>query len=381
MKINRSVCFISAVGLLASALAFTKAFAGSPFYLTVEKSFSSSEKPEVRLDYADSSKPLSVRVLRPKSLERFLDGQLHISRSYEQPVSELNPGHYFVKGLNKVESPLKSFREMLDGDFRKSFHDTSFNKAIRDTAKGDLASTPEEVIQRPPAELTVVRELFVDLQFGGASANDLGWWLAGNTWEEDRYKIRKITLDPLPDGVYLIQAVQGKTEAQCLMQVSSLAVQVKQEIGRRYAGDKIRISAMRGTERIERDVELVDRLEPYQHPFLGILPMRPSSPEGKGPAAGVKVRYVYPGGPAAKAGVQPGDLLVSAGGGPVGDLAQLRSRLIELQPGDALLIAGKGHETYQIIGDKTLPFDDRAMAEAMLRRGHEAKRDSKDNGR
>jgi len=36
-------------------------------------------------------------------------------------------------------------------------------------------------------------------------------------------------------------------------------------------------------------------------------------------------------------------------------------------PGDALLIAGKGHETYQIIGSKTLPFDDREAARAALR--------------
>ncbi len=29
-----------------------------------------------------------------------------------------------------------------------------------------------------------------------------------------------------------------------------------------------------------------------------------------------------------------------------------------LQPGDTLLIAGKGHETGQIVGEDVLPFDD-----------------------
>lgn len=43
----------------------------------------------------------------------------------------------------------------------------------------------------------------------------------------------------------------------------------------------------------------------------------------------------------------------------VGDRAEAILRAVDaLQPGDALLIAGKGHETGQIIGDDVLPFDD-----------------------
>ena len=42
-----------------------------------------------------------------------------------------------------------------------------------------------------------------------------------------------------------------------------------------------------------------------------------------------------------------------------------RSR--RLQPGDVLLIAGKGHESGQIIGDRTLPFSDHDEVEAALR--------------
>ncbi|MFN0207229.1 MAG: UDP-N-acetylmuramoyl-L-alanyl-D-glutamate--2,6-diaminopimelate ligase [Planctomycetota bacterium] len=36
------------------------------------------------------------------------------------------------------------------------------------------------------------------------------------------------------------------------------------------------------------------------------------------------------------------------------------------RPGDVMLIAGKGHETYQIIGDETYPFDDRKVAKESL---------------
>jgi UDP-N-acetylmuramoyl-L-alanyl-D-glutamate--2,6-diaminopimelate ligase len=39
-----------------------------------------------------------------------------------------------------------------------------------------------------------------------------------------------------------------------------------------------------------------------------------------------------------------------------------------LQPGDCLLLAGKGHETYQIVGEQRLPFDEREIVHASLAR-------------
>ncbi len=80
MRISRSVWSLLAVGLCLLGGAWSLAHAGSPFYLTVEKSFANSEKPLVRLDYTVTEKPMLLRVIRPKNLERFLDGQFQISR-------------------------------------------------------------------------------------------------------------------------------------------------------------------------------------------------------------------------------------------------------------------------------------------------------------
>lgn len=44
----------------------------------------------------------------------------------------------------------------------------------------------------------------------------------------------------------------------------------------------------------------------------------------------------------------------------------IRRALHAARPGDTVLIAGKGHEPYQIIGDTTFPFDDRVVARELL---------------
>jgi len=46
--------------------------------------------------------------------------------------------------------------------------------------------------------------------------------------------------------------------------------------------------------------------------------------------------------------------------------AAIREALTHAQAGDMVLIAGKGHETYQILKDKTIPFDDREIAREIL---------------
>jgi len=50
-----------------------------------------------------------------------------------------------------------------------------------------------------------------------------------------------------------------------------------------------------------------------------------------------------------------------------------RERAIEIaldqaRPGDIVLLAGKGHETSQVLRDRSIEFDDREVARRMLRR-------------
>jgi UDP-N-acetylmuramoyl-L-alanyl-D-glutamate--2,6-diaminopimelate ligase len=52
----------------------------------------------------------------------------------------------------------------------------------------------------------------------------------------------------------------------------------------------------------------------------------------------------------------------------------LAMALDEARPGDIVLLAGKGHETYQVLRDGTVDFDDREKARAILRRKGYSKR-------
>ena len=44
----------------------------------------------------------------------------------------------------------------------------------------------------------------------------------------------------------------------------------------------------------------------------------------------------------------------------------IRTAILQAKPGDGVLIAGKGHEDYQILGTEKIHFDDREQARAAL---------------
>jgi UDP-N-acetylmuramoyl-L-alanyl-D-glutamate--2,6-diaminopimelate ligase len=51
----------------------------------------------------------------------------------------------------------------------------------------------------------------------------------------------------------------------------------------------------------------------------------------------------------------------------IGDRATaIRTAILQAQPGDGVLLAGKGHEDYQILGTEKIHFDDREHAREAL---------------
>jgi serine protease Do len=146
----------------------------------------------------------------------------------------------------------------------------------------------------------------------------------------------------------------------------TFAAGVKQALGRCYAGDTIRMVVVRDKKRIEHRLTLVAKLPPYEYPMLGILPMRELGGEAtstadtktetkakaetkaKDPPAGVTVRWVYPEGPAAKAGIKPGDVLVSLADKPIEGAEQLRRQIVNFLPGEEVqLDARRGGKTHK----------------------------------
>jgi UDP-N-acetylmuramoyl-L-alanyl-D-glutamate--2,6-diaminopimelate ligase len=68
------------------------------------------------------------------------------------------------------------------------------------------------------------------------------------------------------------------------------------------------------------------------------------------------------------AAIRAAILNAAPGASEIGDRREaIRSAVASLQSGDVLLVAGKGHESGQIVGDRTLPFSDHEAVETALK--------------
>lgn len=124
----------------------------------------------------------------------------------------------------------------------------------------------------------------------------------------------------------------GDTIVEVDGQPIQTVMQLQIEMGKRYAGEKVHLVAKRADAKIEGDVLLVEKLPPYQDPFLGLLPVRGLPAK---PATGVVVRYVYPDSPAAKAGLQIGDRIL--------ELGEVKFKEIKLPPLEVVPLAMASH--------------------------------------
>ncbi len=114
-------------------------------------------------------------------------------------------------------------------------------------------------------------------------------------------------------------------------------VQVKEALGPHYAGDKVAVAFKRDSEVLRQELILIDKLEPYSRPFMGVLPLRVAGAVPAGGAAappdaepgdsGISVRYVYPQSPAQLAGIEAGDRITKINGKPVADREALRETI------------------------------------------------------
>jgi serine protease Do len=119
--------------------------------------------------------------------------------------------------------------------------------------------------------------------------------------------------------------------------------ELKHALGPIYAGETVRMVAERGEARIVREVELADVIEPYEAPFLGILPMRLAE---NGEAGGAKVRYVFPDSPAEAAGIKSGDRIRAVGGHETNTAEAIAEALLPLAPGETVkLEVARGEQT------------------------------------
>ena len=67
------------------------------------------------------------------------------------------------------------------------------------------------------------------------------------------------------------------------------------------------------------------------------------------------------------AGIRAEILKAAPGAREIGDRGEaIRAAVEELRPGDVLVVAGKGHETGQIVGDRVLPFSDHDAVRAAI---------------
>lgn len=230
----RLTCLLAVTLLAAPALA-------KPLYITVPRSYGSDESPAVDVAF-EGTAPVELRVLRPEPLAPFLAAQSNLRRAYQAPPTLQNPGRHLARGLNAIHEPGSFLLGALSPEWRKAIGGFPPRQpGVGQRPVSRLDEGPAKLVGLPPGMALVHRE-WLNLDLGGdVSAFDIpgfsGWFHS-----ESGYQERRVTLAPLPPGLYVLQVVQGKVEGQVVLSVTDLKVQVKQTDGEllvRVAGKEL----------------------------------------------------------------------------------------------------------------------------------------------
>jgi alpha-2-macroglobulin len=220
--------WLAVVGALSLAPAVA---AAKPLYITVSRSFGTDEKPVVEVAF-ERRGPVELRVVKPEVLDAFLARQANLRRAYEQPETRENPGRFLARGMNAVRPPGVFLYRALGEDFRRALAPSLPKRPEVPREARPLATVaegPEKLVSLPPGTTLVSRQ-WLNLDLGGVDRDytvpGFDLYQRSGGWEE-----RKVTLDPLPPGVYVLQLVQGRVEGQVVLVVTDLKVQVKQTDG------------------------------------------------------------------------------------------------------------------------------------------------------
>ena len=114
--------------------------------------------------------------------------------------------------------------------------------------------------------------------------------------------------------------------------------EVRQVLGRLYAGDTLDFAVRRGDETIRMSAVLVAELLPFQAGYLGVLPQRPDGAVTADlqsetvETPGVPLRGVLPGSPADVAGLKAGDRILQVADTQTDTLSSLRSAVTLTRP-------------------------------------------------
>ncbi len=216
------------MGLLA-ALTLAGAAAAKPLYITVPRAYGTEEP--VAVDVAFNSKgPVELRVLKPDSLDAFIQAQGDLRRAYEEPPVLENPGRALSRGLNGVRLPSTYLLYSFSTEFRDTVSPAMPKRAPEDTAPrlNQMAQGPDKLVG-VPSGFSVVRSQWLNLDLGGAGVD---FSVPGfSSWGGGGFQERRVMLAPLPAGTYVLQLVQGKIEGQVVLVVTDLTVQLKQTDG------------------------------------------------------------------------------------------------------------------------------------------------------